>query len=124
MTTRKLMKPIVKPTIPVKQLKKAVKETPKLEHETITYFQVDYRVIEKYIEKVYGLPFNLNEDQHGCDRKFTVKVTGEVTKFDRDAIKRWKGKPSGNLVFNSLMNDMANKKLIPVGVYLIICSQD
>lgn len=106
----------------------------KIETEYVpeTTICVEYRELERFIEVVYGRPFDIIEDigwRIGNSRPFRLEIDlREYTPLGYDAplgyngsrkIVRWKaGRPEAYML-DVILCDMLNRKIIIPGIYII-----
>lgn len=90
---------------------------------TKTYFEVDYRDIEKQIcETFHKEEFSAVDDlEAGNDSSHTVEVDGKVNKYDAEKLKRWQENHEP-FMLRILMNELCRLGILPKGDYLIIIS--
>lgn len=94
----------------------------KLEYEVVTYFKVDYHDLEDFVCKAYGLDeWSVVADQEeGNDTSVTVSATkNSLSKYDRDRLGKFLSGNDPGWMLHVLMNDMADRDLIPEGSYLV-----
>ncbi len=93
---------------------------------TKSYYIVGYRKIQNIIEKYYDKKFSILADQQepikvcGIVKKLEFTINGVLQVYDEKRIKLFKeNRGYDNLLFQ-LLNDLANKKEIPIGNYFIL----
>lgn len=99
--------------------KKLLAPKPQLKTDSITYFVVDYKDLEKFIRAVFGQEYNfvMNEEARK-DSVCAFFVTGIVGDFELAEVRRFRR--SGSSCRASVLLDyLCRRGFIPEGHYLV-----
>jgi hypothetical protein len=96
-----------------------------LKHKTKTFFVVEYYDLDKFIREQFNLKpddYDFCSSHEGCnDNVYAIKVTGKLESWEKDELANFKKDPTQNSFWKTpvLLNDLASRKVIPTGNYLI-----
>lgn len=95
---------------------------PKLAVKRVSYLQVSYRDIGKFIQEVYGIPYYnpvaTEEWSNDSCHEITVK-NEELDNWDLEKLEKVKVGKEPSWSFRAVMTDLCNRDLIEPGDYLI-----
>ena len=89
-----------------------------------TFFTTDSDQLERLFESVYGHGFSFQADyssEIGVYQKFTVTKGDNGGEDEQDEIKFYKETGEGELLTNTILNDLADQGIIEEGKYIILC---
>jgi hypothetical protein len=87
-----------------------------LKCKTVTRIEVSYKDLEKFIEKVYGKRYNVvGGEQWNNDSNYSFIVKKrDINQWDQKKLDTFE-----DYSLDTILTDLANKKLIKTGNYLI-----
>jgi hypothetical protein len=97
-------------------------EQPTLKIKKVSYFQIEYHDLDKFIQAVYGIRYFscVAVEEWSNDSKHQIHVEKEeLQKWDLDKIEEVKFGKEPSYSLRAVMTDMCNRGLIEPGSYLI-----
>lgn len=92
--------------------------------KTETVHTVDYSEFDRFIMQEYGITrrWTIVADQEGKNDS-TIELTAEegeeVDEYDKEQIEKFRGTGNGSFIAQALLQDCANRGLIPFGTYIV-----
>ena len=87
-------------------------------------FTADSDQVERLFESVYGHGFSFEADNHsesGISLEFTVEKGDNGGEDEQDELQWYKKTGEGELLTNTILNDLADQGIIEEGEYVIFC---
>jgi len=85
-----------------------------------TFYVMDYDEVDSLIEQHYGRGYEfLAKEEASNDSTHRFNVNGRLSEWDQRDVDKWVQTGSGSYLTSRLLNDLANKGVIPTGNYLI-----
>lgn len=98
---------------------------PKLKARQVTYLEVDYNDLERFIKQIYDREYEIPCGE-GMDSGDSVNfriIKKPLDQYDKDGLTRWlRGRDSEELILRIILTDLCNNDFIDPGSYLISVS--
>ena len=91
------------------------------DYQIVSIIDTEYSAIEQYIERVFGIPYEIvaGEEVNRRGVSITVTVDGQLTSHEQNKLEEWKGGVNTMYALKPILNFMASLDLVPKGNWVI-----
>ena len=94
---------------------------PSLAYKEVSYYEVEWTNLERFIEAVYGQKYDIVSDMEWSnDSEHSIKAEKRTfSQYEVDQLVAFRTTGKGGWILYILLDDLCNRGFIPSGEYLI-----